>query len=241
MAESDISIKRCTACGEVKPLDCFNFNSRNKTDGRHSWCKPCKRAYYQKRWAEATPEVRTASAAATLARIHADPEAHRARSLEWKGKNRDKVNARARELRKLFPERELARRLRSTSVQKSARRLASKRYRERHPERVKECRTKYQRENPEKYALWARNRRARTRKVGGSHTIDDIEILFSAQRGKCACCRIRLKRYHVDHIVSLAAGGSNDRKNLQLLCPSCNQQKHARDPIEFMQSRGFLL
>lgn len=29
--------------------------------------------------------------------------------------------------------------------------------------------------------------------------------------------------------------------NLQLLCPTCNQQKNAHDPIDFMQSRGFLL
>jgi len=43
--------------------------------------------------------------------------------------------------------------------------------------------------------------------------------------------------YHYDVI----AGGANDRANLQLLCGSCNKSKHAKDPIDFMQSRGFLL
>lgn len=27
----------------------------------------------------------------------------------------------------------------------------------------------------------------------------------------------------------------------QLLCQTCNQKKHARDPIEHMQSLGFLI
>ena len=34
--------KRCTICGRIKPLDEFCASTTNKTDGRHSWCKPCK-------------------------------------------------------------------------------------------------------------------------------------------------------------------------------------------------------
>jgi hypothetical protein len=29
--------------------------------------------------------------------------------------------------------------------------------------------------------------------------------------------------------------------NVQLLCATCNLNKNAKDPIDFMQSRGFLL
>lgn len=76
---------------------------------------------------------------------------------------------------------------------------------------------------------------------GGSHTASDIKGLFQKQKGKCVVCRTKLKEYHVDHITPLARGGSNDRKNLQLLCPPCNRSKWAKDPIAFMQSRGFLL
>lgn len=47
--------------------------------------------------------------------------------------------------------------------------------------------------------------------------------------------------YHVDHIQPLALGGSNDKTNLQLLCPTCNTKKSAKHPIDFMQSRGLLL
>lgn len=48
-------------------------------------------------------------------------------------------------------------------------------------------------------------------------------------------------KYHVDHIVPLIAGGSNDRSNLQILCQPCNNSKSSKDQIEFMQSRGMLL
>lgn len=75
---------------------------------------------------------------------------------------------------------------------------------------------------------------------------------FAAQRAarkdkenarRCACCRRNLGEsgYHIDHVVPLALGGMHDDSNLQLLCPSCNMSKHAKHPIDFMQSRGFLL
>jgi 5-methylcytosine-specific restriction endonuclease McrA len=240
MADSNVSTKRCGICLEIKPADCFHASKRGK-DGMHSWCKPCKKSYYQARWAESTPEVKAVVREKALVRSQADPEAHRARSLAWKDANREQVNARTRELRKLHPEKERTRRQQAGLLGVMSRRQASKRFRERHPDRVKAARIRYQQANPEKYALWARNRRARIREVGGSHTLDDINRLFARQRGRCAACRKPLKLYHVDHIVALARGGSNDWTNLQLLCPPCNQQKHARDPIEFMQSRGFLI
>ena len=47
--------------------------------------------------------------------------------------------------------------------------------------------------------------------------------------------------HHVDHIVPLAKGGQHVASNIQILCPTCNVRKSAKDPIDFMQSRGFLL
>jgi 5-methylcytosine-specific restriction endonuclease McrA len=88
-----------------------------------------------------------------------------------------------------------------------------------------------------------RNKRARRRGAPGSHTAADIQDISRMQRGRCAYCKCKLSRVnqHVDHIIALVRGGSNDRSNLQLLCRTCNLSKHARDPIEFVQTRGLLI
>lgn len=96
--------------------------------------------------------------------------------------------------------------------------------------------------NPDKRRANEANRRARKQNSEGSHTSDDIKTLFDIQRGKCACCHIVISDgYHVDHIMPLALGGSNDKTNIQLLCPTCNMKKSSKHPIEFMQSLGLLL
>ena len=66
--------------------------------------------------------------------------------------------------------------------------------------------------------------------------------LYKLQGGKCPCCKQPLgDDYHMDHIMPLSLGGTNTDDNIQLLRKKCNQTKRARQPIEFMQSRGFLL
>lgn len=95
---------------------------------------------------------------------------------------------------------------------------------------------------PESVRAATAKSRAKRVAAPGSHTAADIKALMRLQRGLCVGCRCDIRgAFHVDHIQALARGGSNDRLNLQLLCPTCNVSKNARDPIEFMQSRGFLL
>ena len=91
---------------------------------------------------------------------------------------------------------------------------------------------------------YAAARKARKIGSGGSYSIKDIEKLFVLQRGLCASswCGEKLRdNYHVDHIVPFALGGNNGALNIQLLCPTCNLRKGARDPVEFMQSMGLLI
>lgn len=109
-------------------------------------------------------------------------------------------------------------------------------------EEIKASVAKYRVSNPKKIIIRNHNQRARKREVGGTLTKGLVERLFKLQRGKCACCGLSLgDNYHLDHIMPLALGGSNVDSNIQLLRQKCNNQKHAKHPIDFMQSRGFLL
>ena len=49
-----ITEKKCTECGDIKPLEQFYRESANKTDGRKRICKDCIGSYNQR------PEVRYA-------------------------------------------------------------------------------------------------------------------------------------------------------------------------------------
>lgn len=100
----------------------------------------------------------------------------------------------------------------------------------------------WRKKNPEKVRIAVENRRAKRLSCGGVITKGLAERLLVLQKGQCVCCGLSLKDgYHLDHIIPLFLGGSNTDDNMQLLRPSCNQQKSAKHPIDFMRSRGFLL
>lgn len=97
----------------------------------------------------------------------------------------------------------------------------------------------YRRLNPHKVKEFSARRDGRKTQKLPNGTILRIG---KAQKWKCAICRVKLKKsYHHDHITPLARGGEHVPRNIQLLCGPCNQKKHAKDPILYMQSLGRLL
>lgn len=108
----------------------------------------------------------------------------------------------------------------------------------RDPEKIK----KYIKDNKERYATYARNRKRKLRSRG-RHTTEELNNIIKAQGYKCAYCRASLRktRYEVDHIMPIALGGSNLKENLQMLCMPCNRKKYAKHPIAFAQELGLLL
>lgn len=88
-------------------------------------------------------------------------------------------------------------------------------------------------------------RRAKVAENGGSFTVEDVNRLYFLQKGKCASCIKKLKtdgrdRFHVDHVMPVALGGSSNPENLQLLCPGCNRKKSAKHPLDWAKENGKL-
>lgn len=54
-----MEMKRCTPCGEDKPIEDFPID-RGRATGRHPYCKPCKAQFMREanaRWKERNPEA----------------------------------------------------------------------------------------------------------------------------------------------------------------------------------------
>lgn len=141
--------------------------------------------------------------------------------------NREKAAARYKSWRKVHGEKEAAR---------------NKAWREANLEVSRALQKAWREANPEMRRASDHRRRARKRNAQGTHTAAQIRELLLKQKGKCVYCRKDIRRsYHIDHIIALVIGGSNDIHNIQLLCAHCNCSKSAKDHIIFAQQQGMLL
>ncbi len=163
----------------------------------------------------------------------AHPGARKAIQLRYAEKHREEIRAKHREYSKR-PE------------VKEYRTLYLKKYKEANGNKIRERNEKWARNNPEKRAATKSNRRAREQSSSGSHTAKDLADLYAKQHEKCAACKAKIsnkpgpKRYHIDHVMPIKRGGSNDISNLQLLCATCNRKKSAKHPDDWAHEHGLL-
>ena len=226
--------KTCTKCDLSKPLAEFG----KRLGGLQYQCRSCVKQNGAARYQEKGAEIRAQRAAY----VAANPEKIAALNKRMWEQNSDKYKVVQAEWR--AANQDVVKRLNNKhyALNGAEMRTRLNERRKADPEAVRAEELARRVANPAVYRAKDSRRRAQKLQAGGTFTASDVTALRKLQQNKCAACQCCIeKRYHVDHIEPLSRGGSNDKSNLQLLCPTCNLSKGARDPIAFMQSRGMLL
>lgn len=216
----DSTTKRCTKCGEEKPLEQFP-PAAGKRDGLSSWCRQCTNDQRRQRYqSDSTYKEQVKNRSREI--YHADEQ------------YRERVKARSR-----------GKRVEPISV---ARVIpiqddpdAMRRYRERQSTRDRNRRAWYRqnkkrrRADPQKLErirligrLARQRQRARERNAPSTLTPAQWRDILRQQGYKCLGCGRkfgpRLKP-EMDHVVSLNDGAPLSYENCQALCRTCNASK----------------
>lgn len=108
-------------------------------------------------------------------------------------------------------------------------------------ERMRENTKRWRQNNPQGYLSHIHKRRSALAR-GTSFTQSEIDSMLINQSYRCLNCRRDISNNpHIDHVMPLSLGGDNSIKNIQLLCQTCNQRKHAKHPIDWALENGRLV
>lgn len=240
MSES-VPLKRCSRKEKcVNPLGAWlpatdeyfrpSRSVKSSKSGLRGSCRVCdlndKRNYRQSHheehlnstrlWRESNPD-KVKSYSRAYYDSHADER--RTYSLEWFRRDPERARSlkRSRYANNAEREREKA---------KEKRRV--------NPERFREAVRKYDKSHRDKRRANA-NKRRFAKKTRGSFTAADIQLQLRSQLNKCWHCGAEIvgNKYHADHLIPLARGGSNAPENIVISCPTCNLSKGAKLPQEW--------
>ena len=119
-------------------------------------------------------------------------------------------------------------------VQKTAR----KRWRENHPDRVREINRRWARNQaPENRARWNHYNRERRMKDGALlQSPEDLSYSSILLLDPCSYCQSTLE-ITIDHIVPIVLGGDSKWDNLTASCKSCNSSKNSSPLLLFLLRR----
>lgn len=248
--------KTCTKCGQSKSLNDEYHKPNKKTGKIHSWCRDCQAIACRERYAERrkNPPIRLPvdpNATKTC------PKCGECKSLSAFSKQSDRPdghayickpcdNERRKQNYRENHDRELAYRRKYTAENRDKVREyyfnnlhLRAAWRDKNREKIREQSRVYRRSHPETFRASKLKRRALEMSINGAHSADDIRALIAGQTDKRGvlrcwhCGKPCADKYHIDHFVPLAKGGTNDAGNLRISCPLCNQRKAAKMPAEF--------
>lgn len=201
----------CVACTDINAARWLSENLERRKD-------------YEKRYREDNREKITA------------------KTMRWRAANRERWDEAARAWLDANKEHVAGLRKAYHEANRDKRAADNRAWRERNGEHIKAVRDEWLAANPLKARIYAEKRRALKQASGGAYTTEQIEALAKRQKHKCAECKCSIRdKYDIDHIMPLSKGGSNDIKNIQLLCEPCNQRKHNKHPLDWARLNGRLL
>ena len=116
-----------------------------------------------------------------------------------------------------------------------------KQYYDLNKEKIREYKKEYNQKQENKLLFRNARHRRRARLKDSDVTPSQIRALVKKSKN-CYWCNVKLnKNYHLDHYTPISKGGKHTISNLVVSCPSCNLQKHAKDPYQFALEKGRLL
>jgi hypothetical protein len=218
ISDSD-SEKQCSICKEKFPATTEYFYAHKTSgDGLQTRCKSC----YKKIALKYTKD---------------NPEKVKESKEKYRKENPEKVREGYRRYRLKHPEKIRENNKRARKKNPVKKREAEKRYRERHPEKGYKRRKKWGLENPERLLVYSRTRRAKKKNAAGSHTNDELLVLYRFQHEQCCWCGewmgnkftdthlSHFERFTEDHIKLLSREGSDYIYNIVLACWRCNSSR----------------
>jgi hypothetical protein len=147
-------------------------------------------------------------------KYHENPEKHREYSRKWKRKNRDKLNARRKEL----------------YVQNNMIEYHRK-WKQNNRDKINMILRKKYREDSSTFKVRYHKHRSLLKNALGNHTVKEWLFVRNLTHGICPSCNkfIGVENLTEDHVFSLNNFGTNYIDNIQALCHSCNCAKNDKN------------
>lgn len=247
MDTSDLTTKRCSKCGEVKPRDQFGK--------RKSQCKACD-AEYARQYRRANPDkVRDCNRAYREQHLDELRERSRQNTKKWAAEHPEysrQYYAKTRDARlahahQYYENNSEARKEYSRkwyAKNQELRREYSRQYRRANPEATQEYNRHWRANNLAAERLHAHRRAARKRALLDNFTSADWQIAIDYFGGCCAVCGHPAGLWHTlaaDHWIPLSKGGPTTPDNIVPLCHStkdgqggCNNSKKDKMPADWL-------
>jgi len=201
---SILTQKKCTKCGETKPLESF-YRQKGCKDGRRPECKKCSD--------ERINQYHIKNTEKRSRQHHERYLARKEEVLRYSRERFQKLKAHIYEVCKAY---------RDNNQEQFKER--HKKYYAKNREKILETNKKYYRNHKDQTFKRFLKRKALLFGTGGELTEQDWQEVLQRYGNLCLMCGTK-ENITRDHVIPISRGGRNDKYNIQPLCGKCNRVK----------------